>query len=74
MNENIYYIKAAILENTGVDVPVEEVKQLLIEEGLLNRHDAEAMIFSGYNNLYPSSSKKTGLGKIKDVYEVISNG
>lgn len=52
---NLHYIRAAIEENTGVyGLSLEQVREYLIEEGLLTRAEAMkyAHIFSGYDEFY----------------------
>ena len=47
---NLIYIRAAIRERTGKELPIEEVLSLLVEEGLVTRSQArhKDMIFRGY--------------------------
>jgi hypothetical protein len=49
---NIIYIRAAIEEATGIKLPLKEVKQLLIEEGLVSEAKAKHLIFRGYSEFY----------------------
>lgn len=53
---NLAYIRAAIEANTGVTLSLEEVRQLLIEEGLITQSQANkyAQIFRGYGEFYDS--------------------
>lgn len=51
---NLIYIRAAIQANTGVELSLEEVRKLLIEEGLITQSQAKkyAQIFRGYGEFY----------------------
>lgn len=52
---NLHYVRAAIEENTGVyGLSLEQVREYLIEEGLLTRAEAKkrAHIFNGYAEFY----------------------
>lgn len=51
---NLIYIRAAIQANTGVELSLEEVRKLLIEEGLITQPQAKkyAQIFRGYSEFY----------------------
>jgi|TARA_R110000744_G_scaffold350251_1_gene455899 hypothetical protein len=47
---NLIYIRAAIRERTGQELPIEEVLQLLVQEGLVTKAQArhKDIIFRGY--------------------------
>lgn len=51
---NLVYIRAAIEYNTGIRLSQREVRELLVEEGLITRAQAnkDAVIFYGYGDLY----------------------
>lgn len=51
---NLIYIRAAIEANTGVRLPLEDVRRLLIEEKLITPGQARhhAQIFRGYSEFY----------------------
>ena len=51
---NLIYIKAAIEAATGVSLKLKEVRQYLLEEGLITPTQAkkEATIFRGYSEFY----------------------
>ena len=51
---NLVYIRAAIQANTGQRLSLERVRELLVEEGLITKKQAEteAVIFRGYGDLY----------------------
>ena len=52
---NLHYIRAAIEANTGVyGLSLEQVREYLIEEGLLTRSEAmsRAHIFNGYAEFF----------------------
>lgn len=63
---NLIYIKAAIEAATGVSLKLEEVRQYLLEEGLITPTQArkEATIFRGYSEFYDYD-----YGEIKDDFE-----
>lgn len=63
---NLIYIKAAIEAATGVSLKLEEVRQYLLEEGLITPNQArkEATIFRGYSEFYDYD-----YGEIKDDFE-----
>lgn len=51
---NLIYIRAAIEANTGYRLPLERVRELLVEEGLITPYQAKqhAQIFRGYAEFY----------------------
>lgn len=51
---NLIYIRAAIEANTGFKLPLEQVRELLVEEKLITREQAKnhAQIFRGYHEFY----------------------
>ena len=51
---NLYYIRAAIEEATGIHLSLEKTRQYLVEEGLLTQEEADkyAKIFTGYDEFY----------------------
>ena len=51
---NLIYIRAAIQAATGVTLTLKEVRQYLLEEGLITPSQAkkEATIFRGYSEFY----------------------
>lgn len=53
---NLIYIRAAIEANTGVKLSLEQVRQYLVEEGLITQKQAQtkAPIFSGYAEYFAS--------------------
>ena len=53
---NIYYIRAAIEAATGVRLTLNETRDILLEEGMITKHqdDQEASPFTGYDDLYQS--------------------
>lgn len=61
---NLHYIRAAIEANTGKRLSLEEVRTLLVEEGLITqkRADRDAVIFRGYNEFFWSD----GFGREAD--------
>ena len=53
-NINLIYIRAAIEANTGIRLPLNRVRTLLYEEGLITKNQAEnnARDFEGYGEFY----------------------
>lgn len=49
---NIHYIRAAIEANTGIRLKLKEVRDILVEEGLLSKQKAKHIIFRGYGEFY----------------------
>ena len=51
---NLIYIRAAIRKATGIELSLTQVKQYLLEEGLITPHQAKnhATIFRGYGEFY----------------------
>lgn len=49
---NIDYIRAAILQATGVKLTLEQVKSYLVEEGLCTPSRADKVTFRGYGAYY----------------------
>lgn len=47
---NLHYVRAAIQANTGIVLPLDEVRRLLVEERLITPRQAEneASAFKGY--------------------------
>jgi len=65
---NLIYIRAAILENTGIALPVERVLELLVEEGLVTPAQAsnDALIFRGYGEFFEHDLATTSVEKAAD--------
>jgi hypothetical protein len=63
---NLIYIKAAIEAATGVSLKPDEIRQYLLEEGLITPTQArkEATVFRGYSEFYDYD-----YGEIKDEQE-----
>lgn len=51
---NLIYIRAAIESSTGIRLPLETVRALLVEEGLITSDQARkhAQIFRGYSEYF----------------------
>ena len=51
---NLVYIRAAIRENTGYELTLERIRDLLLEEGLITRQQASdpELIFKNYDDYY----------------------
>jgi len=62
---NLIYIRAAIREKTGQVLKLEEVRDLLLEEGLITRKQAADgnLIFRGYDDFFETDvADKTACG------------
>jgi hypothetical protein len=53
---NLIYIRAAIENATGQRLPLKQIRDLLVEEGLITPYQARvhAKIFTGYRDYYDS--------------------
>lgn len=72
-NANLTYIRAAILERTGIKLSVQEVARYLVEEGLLTERKAKSLIFDNYNHLYKTIGyERKDLEVIKPVDIILS--
>lgn len=62
---NLHYIRAAIEANTGVRLPLKDVRRYLVEEKLITPAQARryAQIFSGYQDFYEDY---TGIGALAE--------
>ena len=51
---NLIYIRAAIRERTGQELSLEQVRDVLLEEGLITKAQAEDedLIFKGYSKYF----------------------
>lgn len=49
---NLHYIRAAIRENTGVELSLKDTRDILLEEGLITKQEAKRAIFTGYGEIY----------------------
>lgn len=51
---NLIYIRAAIRERTGQELSLDKVRDLLLEEGLITKRQAEDdnLIFRGYEEYF----------------------
>lgn len=62
---NLIYIRAAILENTGILLSLEKTLQYLVEEGLVSEEDAadDTLIFRGYSEFFETEDASTSVEK-----------
>ena len=67
---NLIYIRAAIQAATGVDLTQERVLELLVEEGLLTKSQAnqDGLIFRGYDEFFHTDIAEC---RIEPVVEVL---
>ena len=75
---NLHYIRAAIEANTGQRLTLERVRELLVEEGLITKSQAErnAQLFTGYSDFYDDtteSRKSEDNGEIKEIVRGLKN-
>lgn len=58
---NLIYIRAAILENTGILLSLEKTLQYLVEEGLVSEEEAadDSLIFRGYEEFFETEDAST---------------
>jgi len=58
---NLIYIRAAIRERTGKELSLEAVRDLLLEEGLITKAEAEDehLIFKGYAEYFDTDEAAT---------------
>ena len=58
---NLEYIRAAIQANTGITLPLDRVREYLVEEGLITPRKAErnAQIFRGYSEFFEAEGIPT---------------
>lgn len=60
---NLEYIRAAIMQATGIKLSIDEVKAYLISEGLCSTSRADRITFRGYGAYYGDIPVET----VKDV-------
>tara|TARA_R100001377_G_scaffold71406_1_gene46993 strand:+ start:394 stop:630 length:237 start_codon:yes stop_codon:yes gene_type:complete len=62
---NLIYIRAAILQATGIKLSLDSVKRYLLEEGLitLKQSQEDDLIFRGYNEFFGYDSATTKIEK-----------
>lgn len=62
---NLIYIRAAILQATGIKLSLESVKRYLLEEGLitLKQSQDDDLIFRGYNEFFGYDAATTNIEK-----------
>ena len=68
---NLVYIRAAIEHATGQRLPLEEIRTLLVEEGLITPSQAKkhAQPFRGYAEFYEGEEFSTSRESVtKDIY------
>lgn len=68
---NIYYIKAAIKENTGKDLSIREVADYLVSENMIKKEHVEVLIFKGYNDLYDTETAEGRKYSTKAVEQIL---
>jgi hypothetical protein len=49
---NIHFIRAAILQRTGIALSLEETRDILVSEGMLSAAKAKNILFRGYGEFY----------------------
>jgi hypothetical protein len=68
---NLHYIRAAILQHTGVSLTLKQVSKYLIEEGLLTESQAKALVFDNYDSLYYNAENNVRNEVILPVDKII---
>jgi hypothetical protein len=58
---NLIYIRAAIQQETGKILPLDEIIDLLVDEGLITKQQAqdENLIFRGYEEFFETEEAAT---------------
>lgn len=58
---NLIYIRAAIQQETGKVLPLDEIIDLLVDEGLITQQQAqdENLIFRGYDEFFETEEAAT---------------
>lgn len=58
---NLIYIRAAIQQETGKVLPLDEIIDLLVDEGLITQQQAqdESLIFRGYDEFFETEEAAT---------------
>ena len=66
---NLIYIRAAIRERTGQELSLEAVRDLLLEEGMITKAEAEDehLIFKGYAEYFETDEAATSVENA-DIY------
>lgn len=67
---NIHFIRAAILDVTGVNLTLEQTRDYLVTEGLITPAKARAIIFRGYAEFYDNYVAKEE--KTTDLLEIMA--
>jgi len=73
---NLIYIRAAIEAKTGQTLPLEQIRKMLVEEGLITPSQARhhAKIFRGYHEYYDTCSREDATDdgfEQQEEYEVV---
>lgn len=70
---NLIYIRAAIRERTGKELSLETVRDLLLEEGLITKKQAEDedLIFRGYAEYFETDEAAT---TVEDADRYVDKG
>lgn len=66
---NLIYIRAAILENTGILLSLEKTLQYLVEEGLVTEEEAadDSLIFRGYDEFFETEDASTTVERVEHL-------
>lgn len=65
---NIHYIRAAIEEAVGIKLKLPEVRDILVELGMLTHSKAKRLIFTGYQEFYEMTDTNKEI-VIKDLLD-----
>lgn len=65
---NIHYIRAAIEEAVGIKLKLDQVRDILVELGMLTPSKAKRLIFTGYQEFYEMTDTNKEI-VIKDLLD-----
>lgn len=69
---NLIYIRAAIRERTGQELSLDKVRDLLLEEGLITKRQAEDdnLIFRGYEEYFETEEAATTVEPVEYLLDL----
>ena len=75
---NLHYIRAAIEAHTGQRLKLDRVRELLVEEGLITKSQAErnAQTFTGYSDFFSDNTEertREDNGVVKDIVRTLKH-
>ncbi len=72
---NLHYIRAAILQATGIALTLDQTLWYLVDEGMISSSEARTIKFDNYRSLYATQSELAASSKadsIKPVDKVVA--